>query len=90
MIRILPAIRSRRFTQADGHASRRHDGRVGQGLAPRQAQATKIQYMSVQVLAQRSNDLHYGNSRDRALAIAMAIDQNMLGTGDPLGRAQDP
>lgn len=38
----------------------------------------KIQYAGIQVLAQATNDLHYSNSRDRALAIAKAINEDIL------------
>ena len=38
----------------------------------------KIQYTSIQVLAQATNDLFYSNSRDRALAIAKAINEDVL------------
>ena len=39
---------------------------------------TKVQYTGVQVLAQCTNDLYYTNSRDRALAIAKAMNQDIL------------
>jgi methionine synthase II (cobalamin-independent) len=53
---------------------------VEQAKALRRAtrKPTKIQYTGVQVLAQCTNDLHYSNSRDRALAIAKAINQDVL------------
>ena len=38
----------------------------------------KIQYTGVQVLAQASNDLYYESSRDRAMAIAAAINEDLL------------
>lgn len=38
---------------------------------------TKIQYTGVQVLAQCTNDLHYPSSRDRAMAIAAAINEDL-------------
>ncbi len=38
---------------------------------------TKIQYTGVQVLAQATNDLHYSSSRERALAIAAAINEDL-------------
>jgi methionine synthase II (cobalamin-independent) len=38
---------------------------------------TKIQYTGIQVLAQATNDLHYKSSRDRALAIAKAINEDI-------------
>lgn len=38
---------------------------------------TKIQYTGVQVLAQCTNDLHYTNARDRAMAIATAINEDI-------------
>ncbi len=40
--------------------------------------ATKIQYTGVQVLAQCTNDLHYPSSRERALDIAKAINEDLL------------
>jgi methionine synthase II (cobalamin-independent) len=39
---------------------------------------TKVQYTGVQVLAQCTNDLHYKSSRDRALAIAKAMNEDIL------------
>jgi methionine synthase II (cobalamin-independent) len=39
---------------------------------------TKVQYTGVQVLAQCTNDLHYTSSRDRALAIAKAVNEDIL------------
>lgn len=39
--------------------------------------ATKVQYTGVQVLAQCTNDLHYKSSRDRAMAIAAAINEDL-------------
>lgn len=38
---------------------------------------TKIQYTGVQVLAQCTNDLHYTNPRDRAMAIATAMNEDI-------------
>jgi methionine synthase II (cobalamin-independent) len=38
---------------------------------------TKIQYTGVQVLAQCTNDLHYTNARDRAMAIATAMNEDI-------------
>jgi methionine synthase II (cobalamin-independent) len=38
---------------------------------------TKIQYTGIQVLAQATNDLHYKSSRDRAMAIAKAINEDL-------------
>jgi methionine synthase II (cobalamin-independent) len=38
---------------------------------------TKIQYTGIQVLAQATNDLHYKSSRDRAMAIAAAINEDL-------------
>lgn len=38
----------------------------------------KVQYTGVQVLAQCSNDLYYNNSRDRAMDIAAAINEDIL------------
>jgi 5-methyltetrahydropteroyltriglutamate--homocysteine methyltransferase len=53
---------------------------VEQARALRRAtdKATKIQYTGVQVLAQATNDLHYASSRDRALDIAKAINEDLL------------
>jgi len=39
---------------------------------------TKVQYTGVQVLAQCTNDLHYKSSRDRAMALAAAINEDLL------------
>ena len=39
---------------------------------------TKIQYTGIQVLAQATNDLHYPSSRERAMAIAAAINEDLL------------
>jgi methionine synthase II (cobalamin-independent) len=39
---------------------------------------TKVQYTGVQVLAQATNDLYYKSSRDRAMAIAAAINEDIL------------
>jgi 5-methyltetrahydropteroyltriglutamate--homocysteine methyltransferase len=39
---------------------------------------TKVQYTGIQVLAQCTNDLYYDNPRDRALAIAAAINEDIL------------
>ncbi len=44
----------------------------------------KVQYTGVQVLAQCTNDLHYSNSRDRAMDIAKAINEDILAV-DELG-----
>jgi methionine synthase II (cobalamin-independent) len=44
----------------------------------------KVQYTGVQVLAQCTNDLYYSNSRDRAMAIAKAINEDILAV-DELG-----
>lgn len=38
---------------------------------------TKVQYTGVQVLAQCTNDLHYKSSRDRAMALAAAINEDL-------------
>jgi 5-methyltetrahydropteroyltriglutamate--homocysteine methyltransferase len=38
----------------------------------------KIQYNGIQVIAQATNDLHYKSSRDRAMAIAKAINEDIL------------
>src|SRR3984893_9556167 len=39
---------------------------------------TKVQYTGVQALAQCTNDLHYKDPRDRALAIAKAMNEDIL------------
>jgi 2-hydroxypropyl-CoM lyase len=39
---------------------------------------TKVQYTGIQVLAQCTNDLHYDNPRDRAMAIAAAVNEDIL------------
>src|SRR5271169_4195886 len=39
---------------------------------------TKVQYTGVQVLAQCTNDLHYKSSRDRAMALAAAMNEDIL------------
>jgi len=44
----------------------------------------KVQYTGIQVLAQCTNDLYYSNSRDRAMAIAAAINEDILAV-DALG-----
>jgi methionine synthase II (cobalamin-independent) len=44
----------------------------------------KVQYTGIQVLAQCTNDLHYANSRDRAMALAAAINEDILAV-DELG-----
>lgn len=38
----------------------------------------KVQYTGPQVLAQATNDLYYDNSRDRAMAIAAALNEDIL------------
>lgn len=38
----------------------------------------KVQYTGIQVLAQATNDLHYKSSRDRAMDIAKAINEDIL------------
>ena len=38
---------------------------------------TKVQYTGVQVLAQCTNDLHYKSSRDRAMALAAAMNEDL-------------
>ena len=38
----------------------------------------KVQYTGVQVLSQCTNDLHYKSSRERALAMAAAINEDLL------------
>ncbi len=39
---------------------------------------TKVQYTGIQVLGQATNDLHYKSSRDRAMDIAKAINEDIL------------
>jgi methionine synthase II (cobalamin-independent) len=39
---------------------------------------TKVQYTGIQVLAQATNDLHYQSSHERAMAIAKAINEDIL------------
>jgi 2-hydroxypropyl-CoM lyase len=39
---------------------------------------TKVQYTGIQVLAQATNDLYYSDPRDRAMAIAAAINADLL------------
>src|SRR6266487_7105377 len=39
---------------------------------------TKVQYTGIQVFAQATNDLHYKSSRDRAIDIAKAINEDIL------------
>lgn len=39
---------------------------------------TKVQYTGIQVLAQVTNDLYYDSSRDRAMDIAAAINEDIL------------
>ncbi len=39
---------------------------------------TKVQYTGMQVLGQATNDLHYKSSRDRAMDIAKAINEDIL------------
>ena len=39
---------------------------------------TKVQYTGIQVLAQATNDLHYKASHERAMAIAKAINEDIL------------
>jgi 5-methyltetrahydropteroyltriglutamate--homocysteine methyltransferase len=40
--------------------------------------ATKVQYTGIQVLSQCTNDLYYDNPRDRAMAMAAAINEDIL------------
>ena len=53
---------------------------VEQARALRRAtnKPTKIQYTGIQVLAQATNDLHYDAPHDRAMAIADAINEDIL------------
>lgn len=39
---------------------------------------TKVQYTGIQVLSQVTNDLHYATSRERAMALAAAINEDLL------------
>ena len=39
---------------------------------------TKVQYTGIEVLAQATNDLYYADPRDRAMAIAAAINEDLL------------
>lgn len=59
---------------------RRGQMMVEQARALRRAtdKPIKVQYTGVQVLAQCTNDLYYSNSRDRALDIAKAINEDLL------------
>jgi 5-methyltetrahydropteroyltriglutamate--homocysteine methyltransferase len=59
---------------------RRGQMMVEQARALREAtdKPIKVQYTGVQVLAQCTNDLFYSNSRDRAMAIAAAINEDIL------------
>ena len=65
---------------------RRGQMMVEQARALRRAtnEPVKVQYTGVQVLAQCTNDLYYSNSRDRAMAIAAAINEDILAV-DALG-----
>jgi methionine synthase II (cobalamin-independent) len=47
-------------------------------LKRRTRKPVKIQYTGPQVLAQSTNDLYYDNSRDRAMAIAAALNEDIL------------
>ena len=53
---------------------------VEQARALKQAtnKPTKVQYTGVQVLAQCTNDLYYDDSRDRAMALAAAMNEDIL------------
>ncbi len=53
---------------------------VEQARALRKATSkpAKVQYTGIQVLAQCTNDLYYKSARDRALAIAKAINEDIL------------
>jgi 5-methyltetrahydropteroyltriglutamate--homocysteine methyltransferase len=60
---------------------KRHGGiMVEQAKALKRAtnKPTKVQYTGVQVLAQATNDLVYESSRDRAMAIAAAVNEDVL------------
>lgn len=61
-------------------AIRRHGGiMVEQARALKRAtrKPIKVQYTGVQVLAQCTNDLHYKSSRERAMALAAAINEDL-------------
>ncbi len=64
----------------DQEIKRRGAIMVQQAKALKQAtnKATKVQYTGVQVLAQCSNDLYYKSSRERAMALAAAINEDIL------------
>jgi 5-methyltetrahydropteroyltriglutamate--homocysteine methyltransferase len=64
---------------AEQEIKRRGGMMVEQARALKRATSkpTKIQYTGVQVLAQCTNDLHYKSSRDRALAIAKAMNEDI-------------
>ncbi|OSJ26576.1 2-hydroxypropyl-CoM lyase [Bradyrhizobium japonicum] len=63
----------------DGPIRRHGQLMVEQARALKRATSkpTKIQYTGVQVLAQCTNDLHYTNPRDRAMAIATAMNEDI-------------
>lgn len=65
---------------ADQEIKRRGAIMVEQAKALKRAtrKPTKVQYTGVQVLAQCTNDLHYKSSRDRAMALAAAINEDLL------------
>lgn len=73
-------IYSRLHSGTVEHEIRRHGAiMVEQARALKRATSkpTKVQYTGVQVLAQCTNDLYYSNSRDRALAIAKAMNEDI-------------
>lgn len=63
-----------------GEVGRRGAIMVEQARALRRAtdKPTKVQYTGVQVLAQATNDLFYDNPYDRAMAIAAAVNEDIL------------
>jgi methionine synthase II (cobalamin-independent) len=74
-------IYSRLHTGTIEHEIRRRGAMmVEQARALKRATSkpTKVQYTGVQVLAQCTNDLYYKSSRDRALAIAKAMNEDIL------------
>jgi 5-methyltetrahydropteroyltriglutamate--homocysteine methyltransferase len=73
-------IYSRLHAATLDQAIKRHGSiMVEQARALRRAtkKPTKIQYTGVQVLAQATNDLHYPSSRERAMAIAAAMNEDL-------------
>ena len=74
-------IYSRLHAGTAAHEIKRHGAiMVEQARALKRAtgKPTKVQYTGVQVLAQATNDLHYESPRDRAMAIAAAMNEDIL------------